>query len=120
MTAVISAGGDGPQPGRVKFSGGVKFGDNRTAALRARFRQTRQYQVAAVVPVGGGVFLLANARRYSVDFGLLPIVLSAVFLFGIAVAFSWVNWRCPACRKHLGLRWKPDHCLGCGFVLRSR
>lgn len=98
----------------------VKFGDNRTAALKARFRQTKQYQVAVVVPVGGAIFLLARARRYSVDLGYAPILLGAAFLLVVAVVFSWVNWRCPACRKHLGLRWNPPHCLGCGFVLRSR
>lgn len=98
----------------------MKFGDNRTAALKARFRQTRLYQAAALVPLGGAVLLLANARRYAADFGLLPIILGAVFLLGVTVVFSWMNWRCPACRAHLALRWTPGHCLQCGFVLRSR
>ncbi|MEB2345793.1 MAG: hypothetical protein OZ948_13760 [Deltaproteobacteria bacterium] len=100
--------------------GTVKFGDNRTAALRARFRQTRQYQVAAVAPAGGALFLLVKAPRYSVDLGLLPILLGAAFLLGVAVVFSWVNWRCPACRRHLGPRWNPHHCMACGFILRPR
>jgi hypothetical protein len=98
----------------------VRFRDDRTAAFRARFRQTRQYQVAVLVPLGGVVFLLANARRYSVDLGLATILLAAGFLLAVAALFSWLNWRCPACRRHLGLRWNPHHCPGCGFVLRSR
>lgn len=118
MTAVISTRGGGFHAEGV--TRGVKFGDDRVDALRLRFRQTRQFQVAALVPVGGIVFLLANAPRYSVDLGLAPILLAAVFLLGVTVVFTWINWRCPACRKHLGLRWNPDHCLGCGFVLRSR
>lgn len=101
-------------------AGGVKFGDNRTAALRARFRQTQLYQAAILVPVGGGLFLLVRAPRYSVDLGLAPVLLGAAFLLAVAVLFSWINWRCPACRRHLGLRWNPHHCLGCGFILRAR
>jgi hypothetical protein len=114
MTAVISARGGGSQAGEVKF------GDNRTALFRARFRQTRLYQAAVLVPAGGGVFLLSNARRYSADFGFAPILLAAAFLIAVAALFSWFNWRCPACRTHLGLHWNPHHCPGCGFVLRSR
>lgn len=98
----------------------MKLGKDRTGALRARFRQTKQYQVAVLVPLGGVVFLLANAHRFAVDLGLAPILLSAAFLFGVAVLFSWINWRCPACRKQLGLRWNPGHCRSCGFLLRPR
>jgi hypothetical protein len=98
----------------------VKLGDDRTVVLKARFRQTRLYQAAVLAPVGGAAFLLGNARRYAVDLGLAPILLGAAFLLVVAVAFSWLNWRCPACREQLGLRWNPHHCPGCGFILGSR
>lgn len=114
MTEVISPGAsrtDAP---------GVERRTDRAAALRARFRQTRQYQVAAAVPAAGGLYLLAHARRLSVDIGLAPIVLGALSLLAVAVLFSWINWRCPACRRRLPLRWNPDPCAGCGFVLLRR
>lgn len=98
----------------------MKLGDDRQAALKARFRQTKLYQAAVLVPLGGAAFLFANAHRYSVDLGLAPVLLGAVFLLGVAVAFSWINWRCPACRAQLGFRWNPHHCPGCGLVLGSR
>lgn len=98
----------------------MKSGDDRSAALKARFRQTRQYQVAVLVPLGGALLLLGNARRYAVDLGLAPILLGAGFLVGVAALFSWINWRCPDCRAHLGFRWNPPHCPGCGLVLAAR
>ena len=98
----------------------MRFGDERNAALKAKFRETRRYQVAVLVPLGGAVLLLGNAQRYSVDLGLAPILLGAAFLLVVALAFSWINWRCPACRTQLGLRWNPDPCTGCGFTFRSR
>lgn len=119
MTAVISTCAAGAQARDVRPRDG-KPRDQRAARLRARFEQTRRYQAALLVPVGGAVLLLATSRRYAADVGFGPILLGAAFLLGVAVGCSWIFWRCPACRRHLGLRWRPHCCVSCGFVLEPR
>jgi O-antigen/teichoic acid export membrane protein len=91
----------------------------REDRIKARFRQTMRYQVALIVPLGGAVILLAGADRYSVDVGLQAILLAAALLVLVAAGFSWLNWRCPACRKHLGRSLRPSRCPRCGVTLRS-
>jgi hypothetical protein len=35
-----------------------------------------------------------------------------------ALAFSFFNWRCPACGKHLGRGVDPQSCRKCGYKFR--
>ena len=97
----------------------MAYTEKQKARIKARFRQTMRYQVALLVPLGGAVILLAGADRYSVDIGLQPILLAAALLVLVAAGFSWLNWRCPACRKHLGRSLRPSRCPSCGVTLRS-
>lgn len=97
----------------------MKRSQKRQAELEARFRQTRRYQAALIVPIGGSLVILGAARRLTSDLGLLPIFLSAASLIALAAFFSWLNWRCPACRTSLGVALDPRRCPNCGATLRS-
>lgn len=98
----------------------MKRSPKRQAEIEARFRQTRRYQAAVVVPLAGAVVIIGAAQHLVPDIGLLPVVASAVFLLLFAAGFSWLNWRCPACRTSLGTALNPERCPNCGATLRSR
>lgn len=98
----------------------MKRSQKRQAELEARFRQTRRYQAALVVPLGGALLIVGAASRLATDLGLVPVVLAAASLVAFAAAFSWLNWRCPACRTSLGTALNPTRCPNCGATLRAR
>jgi hypothetical protein len=43
----------------------------------------------------------------------LPFIIGLIFIVS-----SWVNWRCPACRKMLSGELSPRFCSRCGVELR--
>jgi len=43
---------------------------------------------------------------------------SMVIVLGGLVAFSFFNWRCPACQTYLGKGWNPKFCARCGEALQ--
>lgn len=52
----------------------------------------------------------------------VPVATMVPVLFVVvvaAVAFSFRNWRCPACRAYLGRKFNPRHCPGCGAELHG-
>ncbi len=100
-----------------------KYTEKQKAEFKARFTQTRRYQIALSVPVGGAVLLLVLGVRYVADFGLQQLQTMALGAAGLVLAaagFSWLNWRCPACEKYLGKGLSPSHCPKCGVALRSQ
>jgi rubrerythrin len=98
----------------------VKYTERQKAGFKAKFIQTRRYQMALFVPVGGAVFLLLRSDLYAEDLGFETMVLGAAFLLLVAAGFSWLNWRCPACRKFLGRGLSPKQCPKCGVELTSQ
>jgi hypothetical protein len=66
------------------------------------------------------VFMLVWSEPYLADLGLRTITLGAAALLLAAAGFSWLNWRCPACKKHLGLGLFPSHCPECRVELSSQ
>ena len=85
-------------------------------------RRKRQFIVAGVVILFALVafvdkFGLTTMAEMGVDpawFG--PIFLSIVLA---AMAFSFWNWRCPACNKYLGRSLSVSYCQKCGAKLRK-
>jgi len=94
--------------------------EKRKATIKARFIQTRRRQVAAIVPLGGAVFLLARAGDYVGDVGAGPTALGILFLLAAVTVFTWLNWRCPKCHGFLDARLSPDQCRRCGAELMDR
>jgi len=97
-----------------------KISQKRKAAFKARFIQTRRRQVAAIVPLGGALLLLARAGDYVGDIGMGPTALGILFLLAAGAGFTWLNWRCPRCRWLLDTRLNPDRCRRCGVELTDR
>ncbi len=98
----------------------MKYTEKQKAEFKAKFTQTRRYQMALFVPVGGAVLLLVLSERYVADLGLQTMALGIAALVLAAAGFSWLNWRCPACGKYLGKGLSPNHCPKCGVALRSQ
>ncbi len=95
-----------------------KYTEKQKAEFKARFTQTRRYQIALSVPLGGAVILLVLGERYVADLGLQAMLLGAGFLVLVAAGFSWLNWRCPACGKYLGRGLSPTQCPECGVAFK--
>ena len=98
----------------------MAYTQKQKARFKAKFIQTRRYQIALAVPVGGALLLLVLSERYAADLGLLPMLAGTAFLILVAAGFSWINWRCPACGKGLGKSLSPDQCPKCGVALTSQ
>ena len=96
-----------------------------TAAQKARFKtrfiEKRRYQIAAFVPVVGGVALLILSQRHVPDLAQEAgtMILGTAGLLLAAAVFSWLNWRCPACKKFLGRGLSPSQCPRCRVELMS-
>jgi phage FluMu protein Com len=97
----------------------MRYTEKQKAEFKERFVQTRRYQIAMFVPVGGAVLVLVVGERYVAELGLQPMILGTAFLLLATAGFSWLNWRCPACRKFLGKSLTPDYCPKCGVELGS-
>ncbi len=97
----------------------MKYTEKQKAEFKVKFIQKRRYQVALFVPLVGTVFLLAFSMRHVPDPDLQTLVLGTAGLVLAAAAFSWLNWRCPACAKYLGIGLSPNHCPKCGVALTS-
>lgn len=89
--------------------------------LRTQFRARRLRQILLVIPFLPLMIAIATADKQTGDtwlglsegallFALLPMVL-------LALVFSLMNWRCPACNRYLGKQLWVRHCPQCGVQL---
>jgi len=97
----------------------MRYTEKQKAEFKVRFIEKRRYQVALLVPLAGAVFLIGFSMRHVADLDLQTLALGTAGLVLAAAAFSWLNWRCPACAKYLGKSLSPHHCPKCGVELRS-
>ena len=84
-------------------------------------RRRRQLMLTApVVLLVLGASMMRDGRT-DTFFGLSPEIGGPAFLALMiaAVAFSFRNWRCPACDKYLGRNFHPRHCPSCGIALHG-
>ncbi len=91
----------------------TRYTEKQKKEFKEKFIQTRRYQIALFVPLGGAVLLLATGQSAVADLGLQPMLLGVACLVLLSAGFSWLNWRCPACREYLGLDLKPSQCPKC-------
>jgi len=98
----------------------MMYTEKQKDEFKAKFIQTRRYQVALFVPLVGAVFLLGFSMRHVADLDLQTLVLGTIGLVLASATFSWLNWRCPACAKYLGKGLSPNHCPKCGVALSSQ
>lgn len=93
----------------------------RQAHIASEFRRRRVLQVLllpALGPALGMVLWMLDdgpAEWHGIGRAWwLTVSLGVVLL---CVAFSLFNWRCPACRRHLGKRFLIGRCPRCGVRL---
>jgi hypothetical protein len=91
--------------------------------VQEQFAIRRKRQFLAIVPIV--LFMIAiGATKDEVAHTVLGIPDSVGLPVFVVVAlgtvvFSFVNWRCPACRSYLGKRMNPRFCGSCGAQLRG-
>ena len=93
------------------------------ASLKQEFAARRRRQIILAVPLVAiliGFAVFADERKGGAVLGIPPAVVAPAFLVlvGGAIAFSFRNWRCPACDKYLGKGISPRFCPNCGVALR--
>jgi len=98
-----------------------RYTPRQQAEFKARFIQKQRYRVAILVPPFGALGLLLMSRRIP-DFWdqATTIILGILGLFLSAAVFTWLNWRCPACKRYLGRALSPRQCPKCKVELASR
>lgn len=92
----------------------------RDPRILAEFKGRRRRQLGvSVMAVLGIIGILWLQEQGSGMAAARPLV-SSLFLGFIIflVAFSFYNWRCPACRRYLGRGLGPKFCPGCGVPLQ--
>ncbi len=100
----------------------MRYTEKQRARFEAKFFQRRLYQFALIIPLGGAAFMLSFGERYAAQLNMEPQMMAlgtGGLILGAAV-FHWLNWRCPACGKHLGNVLNPSKCSKCGVALKGR
>ncbi len=91
------------------------------AAHIETFKKRRTRQWVVTVPVIALVIGLMWFRDHPQGqiYGVSADKFAVVFFIALAsaVAFSFKNWRCPACDGYLGRAMNPKHCVKCGAQL---
>lgn len=84
--------------------------------LFLEYARKRSRRVIALVSALGlvGLMLLFAERLPERSVGRL-----ALLIFGGLGAYTWIDWRCPACKGHLGREFSHRHCSHCGTRLQA-
>jgi phage baseplate assembly protein gpV len=91
-------------------------------SVQQQFRIRRNRQLMTAIPIVLFVLAMSTEDKAAQTVLGLPIAIvgpiAAVLAVGLLV-FSFMNWRCPACRRYLGRRINPKFCGSCGAQLRG-
>ncbi len=95
--------------------------DREFSRIYAQRRRRQIVLLFVVLPVGAVSFVFRLTGIHEL-FGIptLTFVVSLLLFVGLCLAFSHLNWRCPACGRYLGESLDHSHCPGCGISLSSR
>lgn len=99
-----------------------QYTEQQQVEIKTEFATRRRRQILTAVPSLAVLVALAlqgdsGATLLGLGPDVWPFVAAAVIVG--AVAFSLVNWRCPACHKYLGKSINPAFCSKCGVPLRD-
>lgn len=99
----------------------TQYTSDQQTEFKRLFSKRRRRQLLLAVPL----FLLIIAMAVQRDspnpiLGIPPEVYGPAFLVLVVAAliFSFMNWRCPACKGYLGKAISPRFCSKCGVVLQ--
>ncbi len=91
--------------------------------VMAEFRKRRTRQLIAIAPFLVAISPLLFLENAGPDglFGIPAVVIAPVCLAVIVAMFifSFLNWRCPACKGYLGKAMSPKFCQKCGARLQG-
>ena len=100
----------------------MEYTEDQKEQFKQDFAAKRRRQIVAIFPLlAFALFTAFTDKDHGVSvLGIPPVALmftvAAVAL--ASVAFSFWNWRCPACGKYLGRGLSPRFCSRCGVELR--
>lgn len=94
----------------------MEYSKTQRAAFIKQFSQQKSRSRIASVSL---IFLIvAMPALPDQDIGLLFVYQSIGGLATIGlIVIANINWRCPACGRHLGRTWDPMYCSHCGVQL---
>jgi Na+/citrate or Na+/malate symporter len=99
----------------------VPYTAEQQAEFKRQFAARRKRQLILAVPLVLVIIAVVVSRRGSglESLGLPTDMLVGFFIFLVigALAFSFKNWRCPACDRYLGRDISPRFCPKCGIGL---
>jgi hypothetical protein len=101
----------------------MDYTEDQKQRLRGEFAVRRKRQLFVSIPLAVfmiGFLIVVDDKSKAPILGLSPAVLVVGFAVVMiaGVAFSLINWRCPACRRYLGKHINPSFCHRCGAPLR--
>jgi len=100
----------------------MQYTEQQKAEFRQEFKAKRKRQIILAIPVIACMlllFALSETKAPTVAGLEASVVLPPVLVMVVAaVAYSFYNWRCPACRKYLGKAISPSFCARCGVGLQ--
>ncbi|MCY6484103.1 hypothetical protein OW763_07020 [Clostridium aestuarii] len=105
---------------------GIQYKEVNTAVIK-EFKKRKKRQVITTIPVIAIILIgfiirithpeLSNARIDETSFlgipGIVICIIVGVIIIG-SVIFSFLNWRCPACKAYLGKNTDIKFCPKCG------
>ena len=100
----------------------MEYDGLKKQAIKDEFKSRRMRQIAVAIPLV--LIMLAMIILPKTDFintlDLSMDILGPIFFIVIlaTVIFSFINWRCPGCKKYLGKTISPKFCTKCGVELR--
>jgi hypothetical protein len=99
----------------------MQYTEQQLQEFRSEFAKRRKRQWIALIPILAvfALFVTMDETTGTTPIGPVAVVLPLAFVIIIGVlAFSFTNWRCPACNKYLGKGISPKFCPKCGVQLQ--
>jgi hypothetical protein len=103
----------------------MEYTEDQKEQFKQQFAAKRRRQIILMIPfviLAGTMALMGvNGHTHTTPVWGIPSDAIGVvcLIFAVcAVVFSFLNWCCPACGKHLGRGFGPRFCPRCGVELR--
>ena len=100
----------------------MNYTEQQKAEFKEVFAARRRRQIILAVPlVAVMIVLVMSSEGQSATIPGVPenvLLPTALFFVAGALAFSFKNWRCPACNGYLGKAMSPKFCVKCGAPLQ--
>ena len=100
----------------------MQYTSDQESEHKRLFSQRRRRQFMLAVPLFAAIITVAvKSESASPEIlGIPEALYGPAFLVLVvgALIFSFLNWRCPACKGYLGKAISPRFCVKCGAVLQ--